>query len=487
MPLIRFPNGFLWGTSTSSFQIEMGRGDLASASDWWTWVHDEENIRRGNASGAFPEQGPGFWELYREDLRLAKEELGNNAIRLSIDWSRIFPKPTFDTEVLVQTDEFGDVVEVDVDDTAMRSLEALADRKVVARYREILSEADRHGLTIFLTLYHWPLPIWLHDPIGCRDDYANATSRGWLDKRTIIEYAKYSAFAADAFGDLVDMYGTINEAPIICKYGYLHDRVHFPPGLNDVNLFTTAFKNLAIAHGIGYDQIKRWDTSSATRQGPAKAGVVTVLEQYDPHSPDVEADVRAAEFNRYLWNEWNLNAAIRGDYDMDLDGVIHPEERRPQHARGCDFIGVDYYLRETVRHRQKGGDPRFNFDFTPSGRNTSDTGWEIHPEGLRNVLEWAFRSYRRPLYVTENGVADAGDVLRSVYLTSHLEQVHAAIEGGTQILGYFYWSLIDNYSWFSGYRSKFGLFSVDFDTKERRRTSGVDTYKRIATGNSLPE
>jgi beta-glucosidase/6-phospho-beta-glucosidase/beta-galactosidase len=172
---------------------------------------------------------------------------------------------------------------------------------------------------------------------------------------------------------------------------------------------------------------------------------------------------------------------------MNLDGVIDSEEQRPHQAKGCDFIGVDYYLRETVRHKLKGGDPSFDFEFTPSSGRTSDTGWEIHPEGLRNVLEWAFKSYRRPLYVTENGVADAGDKLRVEYLTSHLEQVHRAMEGGVLVQGYFYWSLIDNYSWFSGYRSKFGLFSVDFDTKERHPTSGVAAYRRIATSNGLPE
>src|SRR4030042_3086929 len=127
MPLKRFPDGFLWGTSTSSFQVEMGRGEPASTSDWWRWVHDEENIRRGNASGAFPEQGPGFWEFYREDLQMAREELGNEATRLSLDWARVFPRPTFDAAVHVESDENGDVMGVEVNDTTMRSLKELAD------------------------------------------------------------------------------------------------------------------------------------------------------------------------------------------------------------------------------------------------------------------------------------------------------------------------------------------------------------------------
>ena len=105
-----------------------------------------------------------------------------------------------------------------------------------------------------------------------------------------------------------------------------------------------------------------------------------------------------------------------------------------------------------------------------------------------NVLTWAYRKYRRPIYITENGVADAEDKLRSDYLVSHLEQVHTAIEeDGVPVEGYFYWSLLDNYSWFSGFRSRFGLFAVDMETKERTATRGVPVYRQIATENRLPD
>ena len=488
MPPKEFSEGFLWGTSTASFQIEMGLGEPSTASDWWVWVHDQENIKRGNASGSYPEQGPGFWELYKEDLGRARDQLGNNAIRLSVDWARIFPKPTSKVQVEVSMDGHGNVIEVQVDDAAIKKLGYISERKAVERYRDIFAVAGRLGLTVFLTLYHWPLPLWLHDPIACRDNIEASTRRGWLDQETIVEYAKYSAFAADAFGDLVDLYATINEAPIMSKYGYLHETVHFPPGHSDQGLFLTVFKNLAIAHGVGYQQVKRWDTETVTDLGPATVGVVTVLEQYDPEDPENVKDVAAAEFNSYLWNEWNLNALITGDFDMNLDGLIDPEERMPHTVKGCDFIGADYYLRETVRHAQKGGAPRFDFEFAPSKSRTSDTGWEIYPQGLRNVVTWAYRKYKRPIYVTENGVADAEDKLRVDYLVSHLEQVHAAIhEDRVPVKGYFYWSLIDNYSWFSGYRSKFGLFTVDMKTKERAPTRGVPIYKQIATENRLPD
>jgi len=382
-------------------------------------------------------------------------------------------------------DDSGNIVDVVVDSDSMKALDELADASDVEHYRDIFTEANRLGLTVFLTLYHWPLPLWLHDPLACRDYLGSAALRGWLDEATMVEYAKYAAYAGYVFGDLVDLYATINEAPIVAKYGYLHERVHFPPGKSDVDLFLRVFRNLSVAHGLGYSQVKKWDRVSVGGGDPAVVGVVTVLEQYDPADPGNPEDCRVADFNNYLWNRWNLNADVRGDYDMDLDGVISADEHHPELVRGCDFIGADYYLRERVRYVEKTGDPRFCFEFMPAEGYTSDTGWEIYPDGLGNVLRSTYGTYGLPIYVTENGVADSKDRLRVDYMRAHLEQVHDAIQDGVDVRGYFYWSLLDNYSWFSGYRSRFGLYSVDMMSKERTATSGVEEYRRIALGNRL--
>ncbi|MFQ6053143.1 MAG: family 1 glycosylhydrolase [Candidatus Bathyarchaeia archaeon] len=484
----RFPEGFLWGTATSAFQVEMGRGEPSPHSDWYAWVHDEGNIASGRVSGDLPEDGPGSWELYGGDLRLARDELGNNAIRLSLDWSRIFPRSTRAVEVDIDHDDHGNVSRVNVDEDSMRSLRAAADGGAVRRYRQILSEARELGLTVMLTLYHWPIPLWLHDPIACRDDVEAASLRGWLDQRTVIEFAKYAAFAADALGDLVDLYATINEPRIVSEHGYLSERGEFPPGLNDPGLFLTSMRNLSIAHGVAYEQVKRWDRCSASDLGPASVGVVVVLQYYEPEDPMDDLDAAASDFVEYLYNEWYLNSILRGDYDMNLDGVIQPEEQWPHMVKGCDFIGVNYYSRWRVRYAEKGPDPRFNYDFAPCVGDCSDFGWEIYPPGLRHVLNWAYKGTRRPIYVTENGVADAGDLMRERYLVDHLEQIHAAMEeDGVPVGGYFHWSLIDNYEWSDGFRMRFGLFKVDMETKERRPTKAASPYREIAANNGLPE
>jgi beta-galactosidase len=483
-----FPEGFLWGTATAAFQVEMGRGEPSTRSDWYAWVNNPDNVTCGRVSGDLPEDGPGFWELYPVDFRLAREDLGNNAVRLSLDWSRIFPRSTESVEVAVERDGFGNVSGVDVGEEAMRGLRETADTEAVQRYREILSKANEMGLTVLLTLYHWPIPLWLHDPIACRDNVENARLRGWLDQRTVVEFAKFAAFAADALGDLVDLYATINEPRIVSEHGYLSERGEFPPGLNDPDLFLTSMKHLSIAHGVAYEQVKRWDTETMLDLGPASVGVVCVLQYYEPDDPSNDLDVAASGFVEYVFNEWFLNSILRGDYDMDTDMIIQPEEHLPHMVKGCDFLGLNYYTRWRIRHAEKGFRSGFNFEFAPCTGGCTNSGYEVYAPGLRYVIDWAYKRCRRPIYVTENGVADSGDGMRERYLLEHLGQVHSAIqEDRVPVRGYFYWSLIDNLEWSDGYKMHFGLYRVDRETKERTPTGAVPTYHEIATRNRLPE
>ncbi len=483
-----FPDSFLWGTAISAFQAEMGRGEPSSNSDWYVWVHDEKNIASERVSGDSPEDGPGFWELYGVDLKLALEQLGNNAIRLSIDWSRIFPNSTEGIKAEVEHDMWGNISDINVDEDAMRGLSGLVDNVAVQRYRQIFSEASRLGLEVMLTLYHWPIPLWLHDPIACRDDMEAASLKGWLDQRTIVEFAKLAAFSAHVFGDLVDIYNTINEPLIVSEYGYLSKRGVFPPGLYSPELFLTALKHLSMAHGFAYEQVKKWDKSSSSSLGPASVGVVAVLQYHEPENPEDMLDVAASDFVEYVYNEWSLNGIFRGDYDMNLDRVIQPNEQLPHTVKGCDFIGINYYSRKRVRHIEGDGESGFNYEFAPCMGDCSDSGLETYPQGLRYALDWAFKRFRRPIYVTENGIADASDTMRERYLVEHLKQIHDAIRlDGVPVKGYFHWTLIDNFEWSDGYKMKFGLFKVDMKTKERTPNRVVPIYREIVTKNKLPK
>jgi len=482
-----FPDDFLWGTAMSAFQVEMGKGKIDSNSDWFVWAHDETNIKRGLISGDEPENGPGFWELYPNDLRLAKEGLGNNAIRLSIDWSRIFPASTWDIPAEVRFDSHGNVLDVHVPEESMELLEEKAYEPSVQRYREILTECRERDLTVLLTLYHWPLPLWLHDPIACRDDFAHATKRGWADPKILIEFAKYAAYVADTFGDLVDVYVTLNEPMVVSGAGYLWEDSGFPPGLSDLDLFVEVSKNLAIAHGIAYEQVKRWDRVSCSDYGPAYVGLVHCPQYYEAFDKNSEADVSSAKFVEYLQNEWFLNMAMKGDYDLDLNAVIEDNERYPDLVGGCDFLGVNYYMRNRIKAAESKIPGLPGFEGVPCTENCTDMGWEIYPAGIRYVVNWAYKNYGRPLMITENGIADAKDERRTDFLLSHLEEINKAIEDdGVPITGYFHWSLVDNFEWSRGFGMKFGLYRVDQETKERIPTGAVPIYRQIATTNTLP-
>ena len=392
----KFPNGFLWGVAISSFQAEGGLGKVPDASDWWAWVHDPENRRRGWVSGDLPEDGPGFWELYANDFKLARK-LGCNAFRLSLDWSRIFPKSTAELAVEVHRDQYGNIAKVWIDDRRMHELVRLADKESVRRYRRIFKKCRDSGLEPMVTLYHWPIPLWLHNPVATRDGVAPDGKRGWLDEGILIEFAKYCAFASYAFGDIVDLWATINEVKIVADHGFL-DAGEFPPGLNDFKLFMRAMRHLSMAHGIAYEQVKRWDRSSAGSSSPSSVGVVAVLHYNEPVNPSSEADVRMANFNDYLFNEWSLNAVFRGDYDMNADGIIEGDELLPHLAKGCDWIGVNYYMRRSVMHPARGENELLNYSFAPA-LDPSDIGFDTFPEGLRRVCSWVYKTYRRPIYM----------------------------------------------------------------------------------------
>ncbi len=484
----RFPEGFLWGTAISAFQCEMGRGPPSDKTDWWAWVHDPKNIARKTVSGDTPQDGPGFWELYAQDFQLAREGLGNNSIRIAVDWGRLFPDPVDDVEVEVKRDEEGYPYRVEVTSRTLEELERRVDQTSAERYEEIFREAAKQGLTLMLTLYHWPLPLWIHDPIECRDNLEDAHAKGWLDPNTAVEFAKFSAYMAHRYQDLVDLYCTLNEPRVVSEHGYLSPRGEFPPGLNDPHLFLEAMKNLALAHGLSYEQVKRWDHESLSPLGPSTVGLVAVLQVFEPYEAGNPLDRRAAQAVEYAFNEWGLNAVFRGDYDMDFNQTVEPWEQKPLTVKGCDYLGVNYYSRWKIRHTGGEGHPLSAFQIMPCEGDCSDYGWEIYPQGIRAVTRWAYQRYRRPIYITENGIADASGETRDRYLLSHLEELHKAItQDHVPVRGYFYWTLMDNFEWSDGYQPQFGLYKVEKETRKRLPTKTVATYNRIATTNGLCE
>lgn len=201
----------------------------------------------------------------------------------------------------------------------------------------------------------------------------------------------------------------------------------------------------------------------------------------------------------YFYNWWFLDAIIKGEYSRRFSGkwIIY----RKDLAGKADWIGVNYYSRLVVRKNRPwfSGESLLNWKIvkgygfesapkskTKAGNPTSDMGWEIYPQGLRKVLSKVYARYKLPIIVTENGVADSEDKLRPFAITSHLNEIHKAIiEDHVNVLGYYHWSIMDNYEWAHGYSMKYGLYEVNFQTKERRPRHSAKLYSKIVSDRKV--
>lgn len=491
------PKGFLWGTAIAGFQSEMGRGrDIDPTSDWWAWVHDKGNIASGTVSGEMPENGPGFWSKYEADIKLARSGLGANLFRMGLEWSRLFPKqPTNLPDAAATSPEM------------LRALDRQADPKAVSRYREILKSIRASKMSPFVTLNHFTLPGWIHDPLGVRAALAGRDPNGelpplqragWLSGSTVTEFERYSAWAAWRFGDLVDRWAPINEPMVVVTNGYANIpgvvEGNFPPGVYSFTAATTAIRNLEAANGVAYQAVKKLDRTS-------KVGLVQNMIAFTPTNPSSAADVAATEHADYLFNRIFVNAAVRGNFDANADGTIGAGERAI-HGRRADFVGLNYYFRGRATALGAPITPRIPvLDFLPSTSYRwqrapsaapcptlcSDFGSEIFPAGFRQVLKTA-GSYKLPVIVTESGIADARDRLRPAYLRDHLRQMRASIIAKeANVVGWIGWSLTDNFEWVAGYTPKFGLYSFNSKTLERKpRSASVKLLKRAMMTNRVP-
>ncbi|MEM1509114.1 MAG: beta-galactosidase BgaS [Thermofilaceae archaeon] len=468
---VKFNRDFKFGFSTVGVQHEMGLPGSEFSSDWVLWLHDRENIVAGIVSGDRPEDGPGYWHLFREDNERAVS-IGMDAAWFTIEWARIFPKSTFEVEVPVEKDGEG-VKAVNVDYEHVERLRKLSNSEAVKRYREVFEDWKQRGGFLIANLFHWSIPLWLHDPVRVRKLGPDRAPSGWLDQRIVIEFAKFAGFAANEFGDLVDAWYTMNEPEVVASLGYVNVRSGFPPGYLDIECYETARKHMAEAHARAYDAVKLFSRKP-----------VGIVESVAEWTPLTEQDGEAAD-KGFKRNIWPYEAAVNGLFAGSI---------REDFKNRLDWIGLNYYTRNVVRGTSTGYTilPGYGYSCPPGGlsrdgRPASDSGWEIYPEGVFNVLRRLWERYHIPIYVTENGVADATDRLRHHFLVSHLYQIHKAIIEGVEVKGYFHWNLFDNLEWAQGYRMRFGLFYVDFATKKRYARPSALVFREIAKGREIPD
>jgi beta-glucosidase len=425
--LTRFPPGFHWGAALSAHQAEGGN----RWNDWWRFERQPGAIRDGSLSG----DACRHWERFDEDFARARGH-GHTMHRLSLEWSRIEPEP------------------------------GRRDAAAVAHYHAVLASLRRHGLVPLVTLHHFTNPRWIAD------------AGGWESPATLGRFDGFVRFCAREYGGEVDWWCTVNEPEVAAFRAYSEGA--WPPAQRDDARALVVLANLLEAHGRAYRILHEEDSADADGDGRAAVvGFAKHLPQLVPDRPWFIPDLVRAHFEDRVFNAAVLEAPVTGRIALSLPGAGRVERRVPALERSLDYLGLNYYTRWRVRGLSR--TPR-----VARGAVRNDLGWEVWPAGLAAAARRAAAT-GAPVLVTEHGVADAADAVRPRALVESLLALGRAIEGGTPVLGYLHWSLMDNFEWAEGYAGRFGLEHVDFADPARPRTPrpSAEVFARIARANAI--
>ena len=332
----------------------------------------------------------------------------------------------------------------------------------------IMGLRERH-IEPMVTLYHFTEPLWFWE-------------RGsWLHPRALDAFRRYVTYIVEGLGDLVHLWCTINEPAVYATLGYLAGR--FPPGeQNPVHAFHV-LRRLIQAHAVAYHAVHE-------KQPQAQVGLVKSMPYFAAWRPGYPLDRLAARLVRYLFNTVSVTAVNDGHLRPPIGLGLFPYRAL---VNSSDFMGLNYYGRTTIAFDPTKPQYLFVRDFTnPEGECTDITAAgepysEIYPEGLYLTLRWLWERFRKPIYVTENGLPDDDDDQRPSFIVRHLMQVYRAIQDGVDVRGYFHWTLVDNFEWADGWGLRFGLVALNPETQERTLRPSASIYADICQHNGIPE
>lgn len=442
-----FPPSFVWGAATSAYQIEGSvAADGRGPSIWDRFCRTPGNI----ADGSSGEVACDHYRRFREDVDIMAG-LGLDAYRFSISWSRVMPEGT-----------------------------GTVNRAGLDFYKRLVAALREAGIRPFATLYHWDLPDALQSRWG-----------GWIGRDTAKAFAEYADVVSRALGDDVAAWTTHNEPWVSSWLGYGWGS--HPPGYRNLDLGMQASHHLLLAHG--------WAVSALRANAPkAEVGITLNFSPIVPASTDAR-DVEAARAADVNINRSFIGPLFGVGYDeLAIKPVSHALLRAGDDdmlviQAPIDFLGVNYYTRFLLRDASHPVNPFGEYVDVPEAERTA-MGWEVYPDGLLDTLKGVHdvRSDIK-IYVTENGAAYPDEVSedgkvhdprRIAYLRAHLEQVARAIDEGIPIAGYFVWSLLDNFEWTEGYRPRFGIVYVDFETQRRIVKDSGAWYARAIAAQHAP-
>jgi beta-glucosidase len=424
-PRLAFPKGFLWGAATAAHQVEGGNTN----NDWWEFEQRPGAIWQGQRSG----RACDWWISAERDFDLMAE-MGHNAHRLSVEWSRIEPE------------------------------EGRFDAGAVARYREMLLALRSRGIEPMVTLFHFSSPLWL------------AAQGGWRNPGVVDHFRRFVRYTVEQLGDLVKLWCTINEPNVYAALGYLLGE--HAPGERSLRLYFRVLRHLLQAHAAAYRLIRAID-------GKAQVGLVKNVAIFEPLEQEDRGSQQLARLMDSLFNEVTLDAVQDGRLGPPLRVI--PGTYGPL-VDSVDFVGVNYYSRHRVSLASRNGGRLRVLGLTP-GAETSDAGrngpyGEVYPAGLYQALKRIARM-GKPIYVTENGLPDHDDDQRPRFLVSHLAQMQRAIAEGMDVRGYYHWTFTDNFEWAEGWALRFGLVALDPETQVRRPRRSAQLYSRIIQENAI--
>jgi beta-glucosidase len=438
----QFPEGFLWGAATAAHQIEGSPlADGAGPSVWTRFAHTPGMVHNGDTGDVACDH----YHRWKSDVALMKE-LGLKAYRFSVSWSRILPAGT-----------------------------GRVNRAGLDFYSRLVDELLANDIEPLLTLFHWDLPAALDD------------RGGWLNPEIADWFADYARVLYRALDGRVKKWVTLNEPWVVSDGGYLHGVL--APGHRSRYEAPIASHNLMRAHGAAVKAYREI--------GKHEIGLVVNIEpKY--RASDAKEDADAVRRAHAYMNEQYLDPAILGTYPPELKDIFGdawpewPDEDMALIKQKLDFIGINYYTRSVTRAS----------DSYPVGASAvkqplgtyTETGWEVFPQGLLDLLVWAKDRYGNlPTYVTENGaaffdppVAEGGrirDPLRTDYLHKHLRAIRDAIDQGCDMRGYMVWSLMDNMEWAHGYSKRFGIVHVNYGTQARTPKDSARWYSGVIASN----
>lgn len=448
--LEKFPTDFLWGTATSSYQVEGAvKEDGRGESIWDTFSHSWGNINDFSNGDVADDH----YHLYEQDLNLM-QELGFQTYRFSIAWPRVFPSGS-----------------------------GAVNQKGLDFYRKLVDGLHKRNIRPMATLYHWDLPQVLQD------------QGGWTNRDTAGRFAQYADTIYRALGDGVSDWITHNEPWVVAFVGNAFGT--HAPGYKSWSKALQVSHYLLLSHGLAAQAYR------ATNPKNGQLGITLNLAPMYPIGDTPEDKAAAVRYDGFQ-NRWFLDPVFKGAYPADmlpyyekkygkLD-YIKPEDLKVINAP-LDFLGINYYSPTRVFSQPSSG----YFELgTRSGPNpVTKMGWEIAPDSLYDLLVRLKQDYGNvPLYITENGAAfddkleatgEVDDAQRLHFLYLHFAAARRALAAGVNLKGYFVWSFLDNFEWAEGYSKRFGIVYVDYPTQKRTPKRSALWYRGVIRQNGLGE